>query len=67
MNMNNGVKWRRFIVPRNVEQNNDHLFIDKYKSQNLQIGVNDMTVKDSEMCVRRVWNRRRSDVMNNLS
>jgi len=28
MNMNNNVKWRRFIVPKKVEQINDHLFID---------------------------------------
>jgi len=32
------VKWRRFIVPKKVEQINDHLFIDTYKSNNLQIG-----------------------------
>jgi len=31
---------------------NDHLIIDTYKSNNLKIGVNDMTVSDSEMCVR---------------
>jgi len=49
-----GVKWRRFIVPKKVEQINDHLFIviDTYKSNNIQIGVNDMTVNDSEMYVR---------------
>jgi len=52
MNTNNGVKWRRFIVPKTVEQINDHLFIDIYKSNNIKIGVNDMTVNDSEMCVR---------------
>jgi len=28
--MNNGVKLRRFIVPKKVEQINDHLFIDTY-------------------------------------
>jgi len=27
-------------------------FIDTYKSNNIKIGVNDMTVNDSEMCVR---------------
>jgi len=27
MNKNNGVKWRRFIVPKNVEQINDHLLM----------------------------------------
>jgi len=37
----------RFIVPKKVEQINDHLFIDTYKSNNIKIGVN-----DSEMCVR---------------
>jgi len=26
VNTNNGVKWRRFIVPKKVEQINDHLF-----------------------------------------
>jgi len=35
-----------------VEQINDHLFIVTYKSNNKEIGVNDMTVDDSEMCVR---------------
>jgi len=50
--MNNDVKWRRFIVPKKVEQINDHLFIDTYQSNNIQIGVNDMTVNDSEMSVR---------------
>jgi len=52
MNMNKGVKWRRFIVPKKVEQINDYLFIDTYKSNNIKIGVIDMTVNDSEMCVR---------------
>jgi len=52
MNTNNGVKWRRFIVPEKVEQINDHLFIDTYKSSNINISVNDMTVNDSEICVR---------------
>jgi len=50
--MNNGVKWRRCIVPKKVEKINDYLFIDTYKSNNIKIGVNDMTVNDSEMCVR---------------
>jgi len=35
-----------------VEQINDHLFIDTYKANNIKIGVNVMTVNDSEMCVR---------------
>jgi len=52
MNTNKEVEWRRFIVPKNVEQINDHLFIDTYKSNNIQIVVNDMTVNDSEICVR---------------
>jgi len=42
----------RFIVPKKVEQINDYLFIDTYKSNNIQIGVNDMKVNDIEMCVR---------------
>jgi len=45
--MNNRVEWRRFIVPKKVEQINDHLFIDTYKSNNTKIGMN-----DSDMCVR---------------
>jgi len=52
VNTNNGVKLRRFILPKKVEQINDHLFIDTYKSNNINIAVNDMTVNDSEMCVR---------------
>jgi len=51
VNTNNGVKWR-FIVPKKVEQINDHLIIDTNKSNNIKIGVNDVTVNDSEMCVR---------------
>jgi len=50
--MNNGVKWRRFIVPKKVEQVNDHLFIDTSKSNNIKIGMNDMTANDSKTCVR---------------
>jgi len=52
MNANNGVIWRRFIVSKKVEQINDHLFTDTYKSNNIKIGVNNMTVNDSEMCMR---------------
>jgi len=52
VNTNNGVKWKRFIVPKKVEQINDHLFINTYKSNNINIGVNDMTVNDNEMCVK---------------
>jgi len=36
MNTNNGVKWR-FIVPKKVEQINDYLFIDTYKSNNKKL------------------------------
>jgi len=52
VNTNNGVEWRRFIVSKKVKQINDHLFIYTYKSNNIKIVVNDMTVNDSEMCVR---------------
>jgi len=52
MKTNYDVKWRKFIVPKKVEQINDHLFIDTHKSNNINIGVNDMTVNDSEMSVR---------------
>jgi len=40
------------IVPKNVKQINGHLFIDTYKSNNIKIGVNNMTVIDSKMCLR---------------
>jgi len=43
MNANNGEKWSRFIVPETVEQINDYLFIDTYKSNKIKVGVNDMT------------------------
>jgi len=51
MNTNNGVKWRRFLVPKKLNKFTDCLFIDTYKSNNIKIDVNDMTVNDSEMCV----------------
>jgi len=35
-------------VPKKVDQINDHLFIDTYMSNNIKIGVNDMTANDSE-------------------
>jgi len=35
VNTNNGMKWRRFTVPKKVEQFNDHLFSDNYKSNNI--------------------------------
>jgi len=44
MNTNNGVKWRRFIVPKKIEQINDYLFIDTYKSNKIKIGVNDINI-----------------------
>jgi len=52
VNMNNSVKWSRFIVPKKVEQINDYLFIDTYKSNKIKIGVNEMRVNDSEMNMR---------------
>jgi len=52
MKTNNDVKWMRFIAPKKVEQINDHLLIDTYKSNNIKIGANDMTVNDSEISVR---------------
>jgi len=52
MNRDNGVKWRRFKVHKKVDHINDYLFIDTYKSNNIKNGVNDMTVNDTEMCVR---------------
>jgi len=55
MNTNKEVEWMRFIGPKKVEQINDHLFIDTYKSNNINIGLNDMTVNDSKMSVR--WKR----------
>jgi len=36
-------------VPKKVEQSNDYLFIDK--SNKIKIGVNEMTVNNSEMYV----------------
>jgi len=50
--MNYSVKWRCSIVPKKVEQNNDFLFLDTYRSNKIKIGVNEMTVNNSEMCVR---------------
>jgi len=56
----NEMRWIRItvwnggdlLVPKKVEKINDHLFIDTYKSNNIKIVVNDMTVNDSEMYVR---------------
>jgi len=52
VNTNKGVKWRRFIVPKKFENIYDYLFIDTYKLNKIKVGVNDMAVNDSEMCVR---------------
>jgi len=52
MNTYNGVKWRRFIVPKKLNKLNDNLFIDTCKSNNIKYGVHDMTVNDSEMYVK---------------
>jgi len=53
MDTNNGVKWSTFIVPKKVEQIDDYLFIDTYKSNTIKIGVNDMTVNDVYEIIRR--------------
>jgi len=37
-------------VPKKIEQISDHLFIDTYKSNNIKIGANDMTMNYSKMC-----------------
>jgi len=39
-------------VPKQVEQINDYLFIDNDKSNKIKIGMNEMTVNDSEMSTR---------------
>jgi len=55
MNANNSVKLRRFIVPKTVEQINDHLFmIDTHNSNKINFGTNETTAHDSEMSTR--WN-----------
>jgi len=43
------VKLRRFTLPKKVEQINDYLFIDAFKSDKITIGMNEMRVSDSEM------------------
>jgi len=50
----NYVKWRRFTLPTKLNKlmTRAYLFIDTYKSNNIKIGVNDMTVNDNEMRVR---------------
>jgi len=52
---NNDVKWRRFIVPKKVEQINDYLFIDTCKSNNIKIGVNDMRDEKTKLGQYRRW------------
>jgi len=37
LNTNNGVNWRRFIVPKKVEQLNDYSFIDTYKPNKIKL------------------------------
>jgi len=39
-------------VPKIVEQINDYLFIDTYKSNKMKIGMNEFRVNDSEMSMR---------------
>jgi len=34
-------------MPKKVDQINDRLLLDTYRSNNIKIGVNDMTVNDS--------------------
>jgi len=36
VNTNNGVNWRRFIVPKIVEQINDHLFANERRIDSLK-------------------------------
>jgi len=45
-------------VPKKVEHINDHLIIDTYKSNNITIGVNDITVNVCEMKRRSLVNTR---------
>jgi len=55
VNTNNGVKWRRFIVPKKIEKINNYLGLFIYRHlqvKKVKVGVNDMTVNDSEMSVR---------------
>jgi len=39
-------------VPKKVNIIDDYLFIDTYKSNKIKIGMNEMQVNDSEMCLR---------------
>jgi len=51
VNTNNGVKGSRFIMPEKLSKLMT-TFKDTYKSKKIKVGVNDMTVNDSEICVR---------------
>jgi len=51
VNTNNSVKWRLFIVPNKVDQIDDYL-IHRHLQVKIKIGMNEMRVNDSEMCVR---------------
>ena len=50
--MRKSMEWRRFRVPKKVEQTNDYLFIDIYKTNKIKIGMNEIRVSDSEMSMR---------------
>jgi len=52
--MNNSVKSSWFLVPKKVKQINDYIFIDTYKSNTINIGLNEMMVSDGKMSLR--WN-----------
>jgi len=41
-------------VPKKVEQINDYLFMNTYKSNDIKRGMNEMRVNDNEMSTR--WN-----------
>jgi len=52
MNTKNGVKRRRFIVPKKLNKLMTTCSQTLTSQNNIKIGANDMTVNDSEMCVR---------------
>jgi len=52
MNTNNGVKWRRFTVPKKLNILMTTYSLKLTSQITYKIGVNDMTVNDSEMYVR---------------
>jgi len=49
VNINNSVKWRRFIVPKEVVKINNYLLIDTYKSNKIKIGMIGIRVNYSEV------------------